>query len=130
MIIDRTRPRLFMKVIFSTLILLVGSSFSPAKDPSALNPTQIQITEVAPDMAIKKRIRDVFDAVGGFDAIDITVQSGVVKLSGEVPNAKVKKDAISLSDRTDGVILTLDRLTEPTEITNQLAPGSRSDASC
>ncbi|MEM6915700.1 MAG: mechanosensitive ion channel family protein, partial [Verrucomicrobiota bacterium] len=58
----------------------------------------------------------------GFEGVTVTVRSGVVTLSGEVPTDRVQKNAVSLSDRTDGVVLTINRLTEPVEITSQFAP--------
>lgn len=54
--------------------------------------------------------------------MEITVQSGVVKLSGRIAGEKSRSDAVSLAARTDGVVLALDRLKEPAEITSQFAP--------
>ncbi len=110
-----------MSRLLSAFILLFTFSGFAQEDGSA-NTTPIEVEEVTSDSAIKDRIREIFDAVGGFDSIEITVKSGVVTLSGEAVSAKLQKDAVSLSDRTDGVVLTISRLTEPVEITSQFAP--------
>lgn len=108
------------RLLSAFILLLAFSGFS--QEDGSVNTTPIEVEEVTSDSAIKDRIREIFDAVGGFDSIEITVKSGVVTLSGEAVSAKLQKDAISLSDRTDGVVLTISRLTEPVEITSQFAP--------
>ena len=108
-----------LSATFFTFLLLSPLS---AQEPVTTNSTPIEVEKVTSDEAIQKRIRGIFDAVEGFEQIDITVKSGVITLSGEVPSAKIRKDAISLSDRTDGVVITLDRMTEPVEITSQFTP--------
>ena len=86
------------------------------------NKAPIQVKDVTSDESIKNRIREIYDAVEGFESVRITVQSGVVKLSGEVLKETIRQDAISLATRTDGVVLTLDRMEEPVEIASQIAP--------
>lgn len=93
-----------------------------AQDASAGNTEPIEVVAPTADKAIQNRIQEIFDAVGGFEGIGISVQSGVVTLTGEVSKSSTRKDAVSLSDRTDGVVLTLDRMTEKVELTSQFAP--------
>jgi small-conductance mechanosensitive channel len=93
-----------------------------AQESGTESTTPIEVADVTADEAIKKRIREIYQAVGGFESVEITVQSGVVKLSGKIPTEKLRNDAVSLANRTAGVVLTLDRLREPDEITSQFAP--------
>lgn len=104
------------------LVLLAMLPPLSAQETENLSSTPIEVTDITADDAITNRIREIYDAVGGFESVEITVQSGVVKLSGTIPNDKLRHDAISLASRTDGVVLTLDRLTEPEEFTSQFAP--------
>ncbi|MEM7600415.1 MAG: mechanosensitive ion channel family protein, partial [Verrucomicrobiota bacterium] len=106
-------------ILVNLLLITLGAS---AQDNESGNNTPIEVEKVTADVAIKNRIQAIYDAVGGFETVDITVKSGVVTLSGEVLSKKVQEDAVSLSDRTDGVVLTINRLTEPVEITSQFAP--------
>ncbi|MDF1658017.1 MAG: mechanosensitive ion channel [Verrucomicrobiales bacterium] len=110
-----------IRFFFASALLLFTCSIY-AQDGSSGNNTPIEVEKITSDTAIKNRIREIYDAVGGFDSIEITVKSGVVTLSGEVSTSKVQNDAVSLSERTDGVVLTINRLTEPVEITSQFAP--------
>ena len=93
-----------------------------AQDGEQSKVAPIEVKDVTDDAAINSRIRKIYDAVGGFDDVEIAVQSGVVKLSGEVRSEDVRKDAVSLATRTDGVVMTLDRLREPEELKSQLSP--------
>lgn len=93
-----------------------------AQEPQTESTSQIEVADVTSDAAIKSRLREIYQAVGGFESVEITVQSGVVKLSGEIPTDRLRDDAVSLSNRTAGVVLTLDRLREPAAITNRFAP--------
>lgn len=102
--------------------LLFFSGLASAQEIDSGNNTPIEVEKITSDTAIKNRLREIYDAVGGFGSVEITVKSGVVTLRGEVPSARVQKDAVSLSDRTGGVVLTINRLTEPTEITSRFAP--------
>ena len=102
--------------------LLFFSGLASAQEIDSGNNTPIEVEKITSDTAIKIRLREIYDAVGGFGSVEITVKSGVVTLRGEVPSARVQKDAVSLSDRTGGVVLTINRLTEPTEITSRFAP--------
>lgn len=86
------------------------------------NAEPIEVVAPTSDKAIEKRIQEIFDAVGGFEEIGISVQSGVVTLTGEVTKSSTRADAVSLAERMDGVVLTLDRMTEKTEIKSQFAP--------
>ncbi len=109
--------RLLLTVVF--LLILPPLSAQDADAPAA---APIEVNDVTADEAIRNRIREIYSAVGGFESVEITVQSGVVKLSGEIATDKLRKDAVSLAARTDGVVITLGRLREPDEITSQFAP--------
>ncbi|MEM9017745.1 MAG: mechanosensitive ion channel domain-containing protein, partial [Verrucomicrobiota bacterium] len=114
-----------MRIRTFTVVFLLCSFcpvFTQAQDAPSENTSPIEVEKVTQDQAIQKRIRDIYDAVGGFESIEIKVQSGVVTLSGVVPKAKVMQDAVSISDRTDGVVLTINRMTEPIEIASQFTP--------
>lgn len=84
--------------------------------------TPIQVEEAPADLSIEDRLRAIYDAVGGFEPVTISVESGVVTLTGEVPSAKTREEAVSLANRTDGVVIVLDRMEVTTEIRSQFAP--------
>ncbi len=107
-------------LIAAVLLLLTLPLCAQEKETGSAAP--IEVKDVTADEAIGNRIREIFKAVGGFESVEITVQSGVVELSGEIATEKLRSDAVSLAARTDGVVTTLDRMKEPNEITSQFAP--------
>lgn len=112
-----------LRYIFTTLGILFFPLFSAhAQDSEKVTQPPIEVKDVASDQVIENRIRGIFEAVSGFESVDVSVESGVVKLSGEIASEKSRKDAVSLASRTDGVVLALDRLKEPEEMTSQFAP--------
>lgn len=93
-----------------------------AQETSPALTSTIAVEDATADSAISNRIKEIFDAVGGFEDISTEVQSGVVTLSGEVSNSKLREEANSIAERTDGVVLTINRITEVAAIDHQLAP--------
>ncbi|MCB1130849.1 MAG: mechanosensitive ion channel, partial [Verrucomicrobiae bacterium] len=94
-------------------------------DAAAKDEAAVEVTAPAPDEKIRTRIEDVFSQVEEFADIDVRVRSGVVTLSGGVPNVKTRDEAMSLVRRTEGVVMTLDRMEEATEVRAQLSPAVR-----
>jgi small-conductance mechanosensitive channel len=82
----------------------------------------VEVAAPAADETIRSRISGIFSEVDGFRQIEVGVRSGVVTLSGEVPNSRTRDDALALVRRTDGVVLVQDRLTETTAVGEQLSP--------
>lgn len=114
-------------ISFSRLLgfFLIFSSIAaqlPAQEAGPALASPIAVEGATADSAIRKRINEIYAAVGGFDDISINAQSGVVTLSGEVTNTKLRDEAKSIAERTDGVVLTINRITEVTAIEHQLAP--------
>ena len=117
----RSHSYFMIRNLFAFLLLFLLVPLH-AQDSEPENKNPIEVEDVTTDAAIKSRIREIYTAVGGFDDVNVSVQSGVVTLSGKIGNEDLRKDAVSLANRTDGVVLTLDRMKEPEEITSQLAP--------
>ena len=109
--------RLLPLLIFLATLLPLS-----AQETETASTAPIEVEDITADDAIAQRIREIYDAVGGFESVEISVQSGVVKLSGSIANDGLRDDAVSLASRTDGVVLTLDRLAEPEELTSKFAP--------
>jgi small conductance mechanosensitive channel len=107
-----------------TLALIPGLSAQPDKPtgPAAADAQPVEVNPPAADEAIRKRIAAIFSEIDGFHQIEVSVQSGVVTLTGEVPDTKTRDEAMALVRRTQGVVLTLDRLDEPAEVSARLSP--------
>ena len=112
----------FLRLLGLLLILTSPVSHLRAQETSPSLTSPIAVEDATADSAISKRIEEIYEAVGGFEDISITVQSGVVTLSGEVSNTKLRDEAKSIAERTNGVVLTINRVTEVAAIEHQLAP--------
>lgn len=108
-------------VILLASLLLVEAR---AQRPANIEPTQqpVEVVAPVPDETIQKRIESVFSQVDEFKRIELSVRSGVVTISGEVASARVRDEVLALVRRTEGVVLTLDRLHEAVEVATQLTP--------
>jgi len=93
-----------------------------AKEATPTPDQRVEVSATTPDQRIRQRILDVFSQVDEFKKIEVKVTSGVVTLTGEVPAARTREDALALVRRTEGVVLALDRLTETTEVAARLSP--------
>ncbi len=111
-----------MSRLFFTFWLCLFATLGAQQPEEPTESTPIEVQDVASDDVILERIEKIYEAVGGFESIEVQVQSGVVTLNGTIKSEQLRKDAISLAKRTEGVVLTLDRLKEPAEITSQFAP--------
>lgn len=104
------------------LISALGFCFVNAQEKVGENEAPIAVEKATDDDAIARRISEIYGAVGGFERVEIAVESGVVKLTGTISDDGSREDAVSLASRMDGVVLVIDRMEEPAEITSQLAP--------
>ncbi|MCB1122970.1 MAG: mechanosensitive ion channel [Verrucomicrobiae bacterium] len=74
------------------------------------------------DAAIKRRLETIFDQIDELQDVSVEVASGVVTLSGLVPNARAGDEAIALTKKTAGVIYVRDRIDQNVEVSTRLRP--------
>jgi len=73
-------------------------------------PKQVDVTPVAHDEAIQKRLQSVLEATGWFTDPRVDVREGVVFLSGPVDTAELKKWAGGLARSTQDVVAVANRM--------------------
>ncbi|WP_166260438.1 mechanosensitive ion channel family protein [Marinobacter salicampi] len=105
---------------FVTLITLLAvpgtSAAQEAGEP------EIKVTDTPHDDAIQGRLKAVLAAMDEASDIGVTVESGVVTLTGEVANASAARELTNLARRVQGVIHVQNRLTDETAISSRLQP--------
>lgn len=106
----------------SVLLLCSGLGAQAPKAKGQESDQRVEVNAPTPDQGIRERILDVFSQIEEFEKIDVNVHAGVVTLTGEVTAARTREEALALVRRTEGVVLTLDRLTEATEVGARLSP--------
>ncbi len=74
------------------------------------------------DEDIKKRITGIFSEIEGLKAINVTVNAGVVSLTGEAPNEKKALQAINLANRVSDVVAVEDRINRTLDVQDNVTP--------
>ncbi|MBS1304070.1 mechanosensitive ion channel domain-containing protein [Loktanella sp. SALINAS62] len=107
-----------MRAILIILLLCLPVSLS-AQDDAAPIATE---TSVDSDSAIQQRISDIMNVLGGYEAVDIAVQEGVVTLTGEVLTPQDQAALTDLAGRVEGVIAVRNNTIETTDLDARLTP--------
>lgn len=83
---------------------------TPAKEELSLAPAKVDVTPVAQDEEIRKRLQRVLDATDWFAEPHVKVEEGVVFLSGNAESDELKKWAGDLARNTQDVVAVANRL--------------------
>lgn len=91
----------------------------PISDPAPL----IEVVDEEPvDSRIQARIKNIFGKMEGLQGVDVSVNAGVVTLSGEVSNEALASDALDIAIRTAGVVTISDAITRTLDIGSNVRP--------
>jgi small conductance mechanosensitive channel len=74
------------------------------------------------DAAIEQRLEMIFDQIDELQDVSVDVSSGVVTLSGLVPNTRAGDEAMALTKKAAGVIYVRDRIDQNVEVGARLRP--------
>lgn len=74
------------------------------------------------DSDIKQRIDGIFSEIEGLKSIVVSVNQGVVSLSGEAPNEKKAQQAINLANRVSDVVAVEDRISRTLDVQDNVTP--------
>ncbi|WP_338467193.1 mechanosensitive ion channel family protein [Novosphingobium sp. ZN18A2] len=106
---------------------LAQASLIPAPSPAATETPApapaISATSAAEDDAqIAARLRGIYAAISDLSDVKVSVSSGVVTLTGEVPSAEAIGQAGSIAQRLAGVVTVQNRLTRNLAVERNLDP--------
>ena len=119
------------KLVLITVSALLLAWVAPAQgqeipEPgTAVSPPRIAVQDVPTDTAIRKRLAAVLAEIDGLQEVRIEVKSGVVTLSGRVPNSRSTREVLDIARRTEGVLLVEDRLEEEIDLRARLRPAAQ-----
>lgn len=74
------------------------------------------------DQDIKQRISGIYSEIEGLKTLNVSVNQGVVSLSGEVPNEKKAQQAINLANRVSDVVAVEDRISRTLDVQDNVTP--------
>ncbi|MEQ9445139.1 MAG: BON domain-containing protein, partial [Rhodospirillaceae bacterium] len=121
--------------MIAALTLLVGLSTSLLADQnllttpalaqttSAENETAIAVGDQSvSDASIKDRLSAIFAEIDGTENIVVTVESGVVTLSGVVADPALEQQAVRLANRVQGAVTLRNKLELADDVGQRLTP--------
>lgn len=92
---------------------------TPVKDPQPL--IEVASTKIS-DKKIQDRISNIFDKIDSVQAVTVSVDAGVVTLSGDVANEAAAVDAMDIAIRTAGVVTVEDEINRTLAVKDNVAP--------
>lgn len=96
---------------------------APAAEEEAETPSQPVEVETAPgeDQAIERRLEQIYSSLADLQTVEVTVRSGVVRLSGEVLSEDGRQQAVAIARQLRGVVEVEDEMTEVRDLHRRLA---------
>ncbi len=104
------------------LILLFAITSAAAQETPAEPEAPTVSVDGPSDEAIAERLREVYETVPGLEEVQVSVEGGVVSLSGTTRNAADRESAADLAGRLGGVFYVVDNLEQETNLRKTLAP--------
>lgn len=108
--------------VLTFVVIAQGAQDSPAQAPQMLRPASgsneecsvapatVDVTPVARDEEIGRRLQSVLDATGWFTGTRVRVDAGVVFLSGQTETEELRKWAGDLARNTQAVVAVANRI--------------------
>ena len=94
----------------------------PINSSQSTNNAQIETTPTPlKDNEIRQRISGIFSEIEGLHAINVSVNQGVVNLTGETPNEKKAQQAINLTNRLNDVVTVEDRINRTLDVQDNVS---------
>ena len=113
-------PRLFSFLILGMAALWLAP---PATAQDAQPTAAIALEpDAAQDAAIATRLRQILDALADYPDVAVTVEAGIVTLSGETLDPAAAERLTGIASRIDGVVAIRSDLVESAELAKRLSP--------
>lgn len=94
----------------------------PIISGESTNNAQIETTPTPlKDNDIQQRISGIFSEIDGLQAVSVSVNQGVVTLTGETPNEKKAQQAINLTNRLTDVVTVEDRINRTLDVQDNVS---------
>jgi small-conductance mechanosensitive channel len=114
------RLRLCHALLALVLVLVPGAR--PAGAQPAGRPAKPLAVDPPPDAAIQRRIEGILGALGGVEALEVDVRSGIVHLGGRAESLALREQATELAESVDGVVLVRNDLLVASRLRDRLQP--------
>lgn len=95
---------------------------SPAGEDAAREPIDIAALTARSDREIARGLTEIFAQIDGLGAVEVTVRSGVVTLSGTVATQAARDQAAAIARRVAGVVTVDNGIERSFEVDSNLTP--------
>lgn len=112
-------------LVLATLVWLATGQGLALAQEAAGDAAPILVSDRPGDKAIQERLESVLAAIDDVEAIEVSVEQGVVTLSGDVSNARSARELMAIANRVEGVIHVQSRLNEETDVSARVRPATR-----
>ncbi len=115
------RPLALLILLASALALCSAPAFAQTEDEPAGGEIALE-TDAPSDAAIAQRIATIFGEIDTLSAVEITVEAGVVTLTGQTVTADAANRAETLALRVEGVVTVENRIGRDVSVATRVAP--------
>ena len=115
------RPFTLLMACLSVLLVFSASAWAQSEDGEAGGEIALE-TDAPSDAAIAARIATIFDEIDTLSGVEISVEAGVVTLSGQTVTADAAARAEALALRVDGVVTVENRIGRDVSVATRVAP--------
>ncbi|ETW10666.1 mechanosensitive ion channel MscS [Roseivivax marinus] len=111
------------RVLRILCVLAAFGTQAPAQgnDPAAGAPSVVAVEKAPSDESIAARLRGIFSALD-HDGITVSVEAGVVTLTGEIADQGVNEDMADIARRIEGVVAVNNALAASDDVSQQINP--------
>ena len=113
--------RLFLLALLQLMATALPAAAEVALVEAADKAIPLQ-TGARTDQQIENRIRDILRQIEALDGVEVEVEEGVVKLSGDVANEAGARQALAIVGRVEGVIAVQDSVTRTLNLQDNINP--------
>ena len=121
----RQAPQHCSKLLLLVMLYCSSSVMAQvASEPVTVDPEPlIQVSDEMPlDSRIEDRMQNIFSKINGLEQVAVTVDAGVVMLSGDVVNEGLARDAMDIAIRTAGVVTVSDEINRTLDVGGNVRP--------
>jgi small-conductance mechanosensitive channel len=107
--------------LVALVLLTVPGSRTAGAQPAERKAKPLSV-DPPPDATIQRRIEGILAALGGVEALEVEVRSGVVRIGGRAQSLALREQATELADHVDGAVLVRNELQVATQLRDRLRP--------
>ena len=113
--------QLILSVLLTAVLGLVGHAAAWAQDTET-PAEQPPVTPSAEDRDLNRQLENIYRSARGLDDVDVSVQAGIVTLSGEVMDDAALARAADLASDLEGVVDVQNQLEITADVTRRVVP--------